>query len=74
MHKLKKEIKNGICEILSTLMLCYFCAETIEQAEPKKSDEIVMEILNLLKFIFDNLEFFIVYLQKDFEKVINLLC
>ena len=30
MHKLKKDIKNGICEILSTLMLCYFCAETIE--------------------------------------------
>lgn len=62
MHKLKKDIKNGICEILSTLTLCYFCAEIIEEAEPKKSDEIVMEILNLLKFIFNNLDFFLIHL------------
>ena len=74
MHKLKKDIKFGIVEILSTLMLCYFCAEIIEEKEPKKSDEIVMEILNLLKFLFDNLEFFMLYLKKDFAKVINLLC
>ena len=33
-----------------------------------------MEILNLIKFMFDNLDYFMIYLKKDFAKVINLLC
>ena len=73
LHKLKDEIKGGISQIISTLILCDLCSQTNQNQNPKQSNEISMEILSLLSFIKDNLQIFSNFLNNDFETILNLL-
>jgi brefeldin A-inhibited guanine nucleotide-exchange protein len=73
MYKLKDDIKGGITQIISTLILCDLCTQTLHQEFNKQSNEISMEILSLITFIFENLDTFSGYLQNDFENILNLL-
>ena len=73
LYKLKDDIKGGISQIISTLILCDLCSQSIQSQYVQQSNEISMEILTLISFIMENLDIFSNYLNNDFETILNVL-